>query len=173
MSIARNGEMPAQERNGHYEITRFNAVRHGLLSRYTVLPWENEEEYQELLEALVAEHEPQGPTEEHLVEQLASIIWRKRRLRLGEAAAHHRALRRTTDLYSGTAEAALVRTVKIQDTWSTGDAIRATAEQTAAELADLEADQAMTEEALRILAGRSSSAYACALAALREDTRQS
>jgi hypothetical protein len=27
------------------EITRFNALRHGVLSRYTVLPWENADEY--------------------------------------------------------------------------------------------------------------------------------
>jgi hypothetical protein len=173
MSIAHNDEMPTQERNGHYEVTRFNAVCHGVLSRYTVLPWEDEEEYQGLLEGLVAEHEPQGPTEEHLVEEVAGVIWRKRRLRLGEAAAHHRALRRTIDPYSETAAAALVHTAKSEDKWSTGDAIRTTAEQTTAELADLEADQAMTQEALRILARRSSSAYARALAALREDTQQS
>jgi hypothetical protein len=35
-------------------ITRFNALRHGVLSRYTVLPWEDREEYQVLLTALVA-----------------------------------------------------------------------------------------------------------------------
>lgn len=57
---------------------RFNAMRHGLLSRYAVLPWEDRAEYQALLDALVAEHAPQGPTEEHLVEELAGIIWRKR-----------------------------------------------------------------------------------------------
>jgi hypothetical protein len=32
--------------------------------------------------SLAAEHAPQGPTEEHLVEELAGILWRKRRLRL-------------------------------------------------------------------------------------------
>jgi hypothetical protein len=26
---------------GGTEITRFNAIRHGVLSRYTVLPWED------------------------------------------------------------------------------------------------------------------------------------
>jgi hypothetical protein len=45
--------------------------------RHTLLAWENREEYLTLLEALVAEHQPQGPTEEHLVEELAGIIWRK------------------------------------------------------------------------------------------------
>ena len=74
------------------ELTRFNAVRHGILSRHTVLPWESREEYESVLAALVAEHVPQGPTEEHLVEELAHIMWRKRRLRLAEAAAHRRAL---------------------------------------------------------------------------------
>jgi isochorismate hydrolase len=73
--------------SGGYELTRFNALRHGVLSRYTVLPWEDADEYRALLEALVSEHIPQGPTEEHLVEEVAGILWRKRRLRLAEAAA--------------------------------------------------------------------------------------
>jgi hypothetical protein len=76
-----------------YEATRFNALRHGVLSRYIVLPWEDEEEYCRLLDALVAEHQPQGPTEEHLVEEIAGVLWRKRRLRLAESAAFHRGLR--------------------------------------------------------------------------------
>src|SRR6476660_6112380 len=54
--------------NSSYETTRFNALRHGILSRHTVLPWEDRSEYQTLLDALVAEHAPDGPTEEHLVE---------------------------------------------------------------------------------------------------------
>jgi hypothetical protein len=61
-------------------------------SRYTVLPWENADEYQAIVAALVAEHVPQGPTEEHLVDEIAGIVWRKRRLRLAEAAAHQRGL---------------------------------------------------------------------------------
>ena len=64
----------------------------GVLSRYTVLPWEDAEEYRALVAAPVAEHAPQGPTEEHLVEELAGVLWRKRRLRLAEAAAHRRGL---------------------------------------------------------------------------------
>jgi hypothetical protein len=71
--------LPAE--TGSTEITRFNALKHGMLSRYTVLPWEDVDEYRVLVEALSAEHAPQGPTEEHLVEELAGILWRKRRLR--------------------------------------------------------------------------------------------
>jgi hypothetical protein len=79
--------------NSSYETTRFNALRHGVLSRHTVLPWEDRSEYLTLLAALVAEHAPDGPTEEHLVEELAGIIWRKRRLRMAEAAVYREKLR--------------------------------------------------------------------------------
>jgi hypothetical protein len=77
---------------GGTEITRFNALRHGVLSRYTVLPWEDATEYGDLLGSLAVEHTPRGLTEEHLVEELAGILWRKRRLRLAEAAAHRHGL---------------------------------------------------------------------------------
>jgi len=147
------------------------ALRHGVLSQHTVLPWENGGEYSTLLEALVAEHKPQGPTEEHLVEELAGVIWRKRRLRLGENAAHHRALMRAADPYQDTAKAALIGVAEDVEVDSIGDAIRATEQQTPEDRADLEDDQAMTKEALRILVSPSPSAYSRALAALRDDTR--
>src|SRR6478752_2688920 len=93
---------------GGTDITRFNALRHGVLSRYTVLPWEDAAEYRDLVASLVAEHAPQGPTEEHLVEELAGILWRKRRLRLAEAAAHRRGLEDTLAPYRDTVKVALV-----------------------------------------------------------------
>ncbi len=73
---------------------RLNAVRHGLLSRFAVLPWESRDDYDALRLALAGEHGPVGPTEEHLVEELAGIMWRKRRLRLAEIAAYRHELRR-------------------------------------------------------------------------------
>jgi hypothetical protein len=93
---------------GGTEITRFNALRHGMLSRDTVLPWEDADEYRALVAALVAEHAPQGPTEEHLVEELAGILWRKRRLRLAEAAAYRRGLDDTLEPFRKTVKVALV-----------------------------------------------------------------
>src|SRR5689334_3061738 len=108
MSLAETAPMPSKLGVGNYEVTRFNALRHGVLSKHTVLPWEDAAEYSTLLEALVAEHKPEGPTEEHIVEELAGVIWRKRRLRLGESAAHRHALKRATDPYRCTAEAALI-----------------------------------------------------------------
>ncbi len=61
---------------GHnsYAGTRFNAAKHAVLSRYTVLPWEDVGEYEGLFSALVEEHMPEGPTETHLVEELAGSL---------------------------------------------------------------------------------------------------
>jgi hypothetical protein len=96
------------------ELTRLNALRHGVLSCYTVLPWEDADEYAVLVPSLATEHQPQGPTEEHLVEELAGVLWRKRRLRLAEAAAHRRGLESTFSSYRDTAKAALEhRTVRL------------------------------------------------------------
>jgi hypothetical protein len=170
--IAEKVEALPQTHAGSYQLTRLNALRHGVLSQFTVLPWEDGDEYGALIEALAAEHTPQGPTEEHLVEELAGVIWRKRRLRLGESAAHHRALKRSTDPYRETAAAALIHVGGEVEKDSVSDAITATDEQTAADLADLESDQAMTEEALRLLDGKSPTSYPRVLAALRDDTRE-
>ena len=96
---------PIAENDGTV-LTRFNALRHGILSRYTVLPWEDEQEYGTLVASLADEHAPHGPTEEHLVEELAGILWRKRRLRMAEAAAHRRGLDKALDSHRGVASAA-------------------------------------------------------------------
>jgi hypothetical protein len=158
MTLAENVATLPQPRSDNYELARFNALRHGVLSKHAVLPWEDGEEYSTLLEALVVEHKPQGPTEEHLVEELAGVIWRKRRLWLGENAAHHRALMRASDPYQKTAKAALINVAADVEADSIDDAIRATEEQTAEDRADLESDRAMTEEALRQLYSSSPSA---------------
>jgi hypothetical protein len=63
-----------------------------VLSRHTVLPWEDRREYEALLDALVGEHAPEGPTEEHLVEKLAGVIWRKQRVRMAETAVYREKL---------------------------------------------------------------------------------
>jgi len=157
---------------GHTELPRFNALRHGVLSRYTVLPWEDETEYQSLLGALLAEHSPNGPTEEHLVEELAGIFWRKRRLRLAELAAHHRGLEDTTAPFRDTVEAALVHLGTGKQIEGVFDAMRATPEETTEQQADVDEDAAMTQKALKILRQGGIGAYEKALIALRDDTRE-
>jgi len=157
--------------SGSTDITRFNALRHGVLSRYTVLPWESADEYRAVVEALVAEHGPQGPTEEHLVEEIAGILWRKRRLRLAEAAAHRRGLEGTLASYRETVKVALVHLDTTGQSERVVDAIRATATDTDEDIADMETDEAMTRRALDLLGSKRDDAYEAALAALREDTQ--
>jgi len=157
---------------GGTEITRFNALRHGVLSRYTVLPWENTDEYHALVAALAAEHAPQGPTEEHLVEEVAGVLWRKRRLRLAEAAAYRRGLEKTLAPYRETVKAALVHLDAADQSERVVDAIRATASDTEDDIREMQDDEEMTRRAHKLLGSKRNDAYAAALAALREDTRQ-
>ncbi len=169
------GSAPAGD-VGNYRATRFNAVRHGVLSRHTVLPWEDEAEYQALLSALVAEHAPEGPTEEHLVEELAGIIWRKRRVRLAEAAVYREKLRQKASDYMGTnqlASAALLPlTGESESKASIPQAVAATPAETARDLREVKRDEGMTERALNILEAGGPDAYQYALGALRDDTRE-
>ncbi len=145
-----------------YEITRFNALRHGVLSRYTVLPWEDEDEYCRLLAAFVAEHKPQGPTEEHLVEEMVGVLWRKRRLRLAEAAAYRRALKSAVSFDQQMIKAALVHV----------DIGKQTAANATMELADLDQRETVTARALDLLQAGKARAYDKALGTLSEETRE-
>jgi hypothetical protein len=137
----------------------------------TVLPWEDADEYRALVAVLVAEHAPQGPTEEHLVEELAGILWRKRRLRLAEAAAHRRGLEGTLASYCETVKVALVHLDTSGQSERVVDAIRATAADTEEDTAEVAADEVMTRRALELLGSKRNDAYEAALAALREDTQ--
>ena len=156
-----------------YDASRLNAVRHGVLSRYTVLPWENEAEYEALLGALFEEHGPSGPTEMHLVVELAGVLWRKRRLRLAEIATYRRGLQATTDTYSKTAQSALVASagpkpsdIDVTAVIESGDI------DSQCELAELDADRRMTLAALEILATNRNRAYEDALEVLHDSTRE-
>jgi hypothetical protein len=174
---ARSKQVAASEQAGTgtgHELTRFNALQHGVLSRYTVLPWESEGEYQDLLHALADEHQPKGPTEEHLVEEIAGVLWRKRRLRQAEAAAYRRRLFSTREPYTRTASAAVAHLSHSvsQNEVDVAEAIPASPEAMQADLADLAADEAHTNEALGVLQAGGAKAYREALSRLREDTRE-
>jgi hypothetical protein len=161
---------------GNYRASRLNALKHGVLSRYTVLPWEDEAEYQALLAALAAEHAPEGPTEEHLIEELAGIIWRKRRVRMAEASVFRQELRHKATGYNGSEHvvgaALLPLTGRSEATASIPRAIAATGAETARDLRELRRDQGMTQDALNILEAGGPDAYGRALAPLGADTRE-
>ena len=66
------------------DAVRFNALRHGLTAKHAVLENENEQEFQEMLAAFESEHQPTGPTENLLVQQMVMAAWRLGRLRAVE-----------------------------------------------------------------------------------------
>ena len=85
--------LPAEPKPPGYEAVRFNAMKHGILSRYTVLSHENHADYESLVNSLMEEHLPAGATEQHLIEELASVIWRKRRVLQAEGATINQGLK--------------------------------------------------------------------------------
>jgi len=58
-----------------------NALRHGLTAATATLPGEDESHFDQFCDELRAEHQPHGPTEEILFQQLAHAAWRLRRCR--------------------------------------------------------------------------------------------
>ena len=57
-----------------------NALKHGLYSKDVVLPWEDQEEFDELHLKYREEFNPEGAFEEDLVGQIAQLQWLKGRL---------------------------------------------------------------------------------------------
>lgn len=57
-----------------------NAATHGLSARFPVMPGESEKHYLELHGALSKNLQPDGALEQQLVEDLASVFWRLRRV---------------------------------------------------------------------------------------------
>jgi hypothetical protein len=159
------------ELSGSYELTRFNALSHGILSRHVVLPWEDAGAYRALVAALVAEHAPQGPTEEHLVEELAGVIWRKQRLRRAEAAAHRSTLQLTMACYRDTADAALAHLGRSAQGENVRAAVAAPDADTSREMAEIDEVRLAADQALQRLRDDDPAAYDAALALLPETTR--
>ena len=62
-------------------ISAQNAFSHGLTAARLVLPWENQDEFDSLLNQLVAEHRPAAATEGILVREMAEQYWRLQRVR--------------------------------------------------------------------------------------------
>jgi hypothetical protein len=78
----------------------------------------------------------------------------------------------TFDSYRNTVKVALAHLDSREQSERVVDAIRATAEDTADDLADLHEDEAMTRRALDILHSNRVDTYRSALAELRDDTKQ-
>jgi hypothetical protein len=68
------------------ERTKRNALRHGIFSSVVVLKGESQVEFDALLNGLRNSHLPEGELEELLVDKLATLHWRGRRILIAEAA---------------------------------------------------------------------------------------
>src|SRR6266851_553213 len=68
------------------ERSKFNARKHGLFSKAVLLQDESRAEYDVLLNGLIEDFQPRGKLETVLVESLATVLWRKRRLLQAETA---------------------------------------------------------------------------------------
>lgn len=66
--------------------SRFNSRRHGLTAKTLIIVGERADDFDQLRAELMDEHDPQSPLEAELVERLAGILWRLRRVPFFEAA---------------------------------------------------------------------------------------
>ena len=71
------------------KVSRWNAMRHGLLSYGAVIPGENIEEFEEFKTAVELEFGPAGPIETVLVGRIIDTAWRLRRLTRAETEMLH------------------------------------------------------------------------------------
>jgi hypothetical protein len=139
-----------------------------------LLPWETAEEFEVLRSAYHREHAPRGATETALVDQLAWIEWRRRRLVAGERAVHMAALQDRLSAPHKTSEAlgrALIASGGKADKEELAGALSTSPQEDAAVLADTRDDEAMTQRAIALLETGDPDSYGEALATLRQDTR--
>ena len=167
-------ENQAPAPNDNYAPVRYNALKHGILSKLVVLPHEDRSEFDSLLTGLIEEHQPTGVTEIHLVEELASILWRKRRVLLGEGAALNSSLWNVAHEQhnKSTVRASVPLEVGLSnDTHDLIDLLTSSPEEMAERQRDAELDLAATHKAAAILRKGGANAYKRARLALIEDSR--
>jgi len=66
--------------------SRLNSRKHGLTAKTLIIVGECADDFDQLRAELMAEHDPQSALEAELVERLAGILWRLRRVPFFEAA---------------------------------------------------------------------------------------
>jgi hypothetical protein len=157
----------------NYEGVRFNAMKHGILSRLAVLAHEDGAEFADLLAALIDEHRPAGITERHLIEELATIIWRKRRVLLAEGAKINEGLKNSLS----SPKSVMSSAAPFQHGLSGGDTdlrdlLEATPEQRAQNQREAELDLAATQKAAAILRRGGVHAYQKARRTLLSESRE-
>lgn len=158
---------------GTYDAVRYNAMKHGILSGLVVLAHEDGGDFADLLAALIEEHKPAGMTERHLVEELAAIIWRKRRVLIAEAARINEGLKSVANnLRPVMASAAPFQPGLANEHTRLLDLMDGTPEQIAKDQREAEIDLVATRKASAILYKGGPNAYEKAVRALGQDSRE-
>ena len=156
----------------NYEPVRFNAMKHGILSRLAVLAHEDHAEFADLLAALIDEHRPGGMTERHLIEELATIIWRKRRVLLAEGAKINEGLKCVASSpKSVMSSAAPFQRGMADENADLREFMDGTPEEIAERQRDAALDLAATRKAAAILRKGGANAYTKARRALIQESR--
>jgi hypothetical protein len=138
-----------------------------------LLPWEDSGAFRHLRQSFTREHVPIGATEAALVDQLAWLEWRRRRLLVGERAAAMASLQDRLSADHKTTET--IRRALI-DTGDRGkedelrEFISTSISTDAAAQADADDDEARPRRAIAILESGDPNGYLEAVAAVREDT---
>jgi len=157
---------------GNYDAVRLNAMKHGILSRLVVLAHEDHTEFTDLLAALIEEHRPTGMTERHLIDELASIIWRKRRVLMAEGARINEGLKMAVNRpESVMPSAAPFQRGLSGENSDLRDLLEMTPEENAESLKSAELDLASGRKAAAILRKGGVHAYAKARRALIPESR--
>lgn len=152
----------------NYEAVRFNAMKHGILSRLVVLAHEDHAEFVELLAALIDEHSPAGMTERHLIEELAAIIWRKRRVLQAEGASINKGMKEAAVDAKGVIPSAVPFELGLSgEHTDLRDLMPMTSDEVADQQQDAEHDLEATQKAAEILRRGDPKAFEKALRALR------
>ena len=166
--VLANSETPA----AGYEAVRFNAMKHGILSRLAVLAHEDQSEFSDLLTALLNEHQPAGMTERHLIEELATIIWRKRRVLLAEGAKINEGLKSAVSSAKSVMQSAAPFQRGIGgENVDLREFMEGTPEEIAKQQQDAALDLAATQKAVAILRKGGANAYTKARRTLIQESR--
>ena len=132
------------------DVTRFNALKHGILSRYTVLPWEDADEYRDLgccADGRARAARTNGRTSRrgiglHLMAQASPSL-------SGGSCPPARPGKYIRVLQE-IVKVALVHLDVTKESERVIDAIRATAANTETEIADVQEDETMSRRVLRL-----------------------
>ena len=97
--MATQAQMEANRRNAQKstgptteygkQAAKFNALKHGMTAKTSVLPYEDKLAFEELREAFMSEYDPANSIEASLVETIVNSYWRLLRARRVETASYH------------------------------------------------------------------------------------